>query len=70
LANKHYLYTTVDGDTFDIIALAFYGDEHYSTEIMKANPEFVGCVVFSSGTDLKVPIIESPASSTLPPWKR
>lgn len=70
MASRYYQYITVDGDTFDIISLAFYQNEHYSTEIMKANPEYVGCIVFSAGISLKIPIIEPAAASTLPPWKR
>lgn len=70
MSSKYYQYTTVDGDTFDIIALSFYGDEHYSTEIMKANPAHVGIVIFSAGIELKIPIIEPTAASSLPPWKR
>lgn len=70
MAKSYYQYETVEGDTFDIISLAFYGVEHYSTEIMKENPEHVGTVIFSAGVTLNIPIIEQPAASTLPPWKR
>lgn len=70
MSNSFYKYETVDGDTFDIIALAFTGDEYFSTEIMKANPDYVRCIIFSAGIELKIPIVEPAAASTLPPWKR
>ncbi|HYE80879.1 MAG TPA: tail protein X [Clostridia bacterium] len=70
MASSYYQYETAEGDTFDIISLAFYGDEHYSTEIMKSNPDHVGTIIFSSGVSIKIPVIEQPAASTLPPWKR
>lgn len=70
MANSYFRYETVYGDTFDIISLAFYGVEHYSTEIMKVNPDYVGTIIFSAGVNLEIPIIEQPAASTLPPWKR
>ena len=70
MAKSCYVYETVDGDTFDMIALAFYGDESYSSEIMRTNPDYVQYIVLPAGIDLKIPIIEQPAASTLPPWKR
>ncbi len=70
MARNYYIYETVDGDTFDTISLAFYEAEHYSSEIMKENPDYVSTVIFSAGVKLKIPVIEQPAASTLPPWKR
>lgn len=67
---RYYEYETVQNDTFDIIALSFYGNENYATEIMQANPLYVPYIILPSGITLKIPIIEAPAASTLPPWKR
>lgn len=67
---KHYKYKTLQGDTFDSIALDFYKSEKRSGDIMQANPEHIDTIVFSAGTELKIPVIEQRKATTLPPWKR
>jgi hypothetical protein len=68
--NGYYEYTTISGDTWDSISLDFYNDEHYTSELMNANPQYITTLVFDEGTTLKIPIIETPTPSTLPPWKQ
>jgi hypothetical protein len=63
-------YTTVQGDTFDIISLGVYDDEFKAHLIMAANPDYVHTIIFRAGIHLRIPIIEEDAPSTLPPWKR
>ncbi|GAV21614.1 tail protein X [Carboxydothermus pertinax] len=63
-------YITVQGDTWDIIALKVYGSEMYMTKLIEANPEHRETVFFSANVKLKVPEIETPIPTTLPPWKR
>lgn len=71
MSNKYYEYETLEGDTWDSIALDFYNNEFKATDIMKINPEHVKTIVFQAGIILKIPIIEEERiSSTLPPWKR
>lgn len=67
---KYYEYVTLEGDTFDSIALDFYDDEFKATELMKANPVYISTLVFSAGIKLKIPEIEIKVPTTLPPWKR
>jgi len=67
---KYYKYTTIQGDTFDAIALDFYNDEKKSSVIMQANPDYIDVLVFDAGTELRIPIVEATAPSTLPPWRR
>ena len=62
-------YTTVTGDTFDSISFNIYGKEKYSTEIMKANLDLIGTIIFESGTNINIPDIDTTEESTLPPWK-
>lgn len=62
-------YTTSQGDTFDSIALDFYGDEFKAPELILANPEYAGVIVFEAGVTLSVPELEDTAASTLPPWR-
>mgnify|MGYP000938530355 CR=1 FL=1 len=70
LNNDYFEYITMAGDTFDMIALDAYSDEFKSTEIIKANPEYSGIIVFDAGVKLKIPILEEPIPESLPPWKR
>ncbi len=67
---KYYIYKTLQGDTWDSIALDFYNSESYSSMLMQANPELITVLIFDADTELKVPILEKSAPSTLPPWKR
>ena len=39
-------YTTREGDTFDALALAMYGEERLAHRIIKFNPDTADVVVF------------------------
>lgn len=64
------VYKTVSGDYWDLISYKVYGSEIYTTELMKANPEYLNVMVFSAGMEIVCPDIEIKVSSNLPPWKR
>jgi len=70
MATKYIKYTTIQGDTFDVLALDAYGDETKAHLIIEANPQYANVITFSAGISLRIPIIEQEASATLPPWKR
>lgn len=65
-------YTTVQGDAWDSISLAVYGDEFLAGYLMAANLEHRDTVLFSGNIVLNVPAApEAPLSvNNLPPWKR
>lgn len=63
-------YTTVSGDTWDYIAYKTLGDERLASQFIEANIEHVETVIFPAGVQLKIPEIEEPISTNLPPWKR
>lgn len=63
------IYTTTQGDTWDIIALKVYGDEKYMSQLLKANPRYTDIIVFSAGVEIVCPDIED-TMEHLPPWKR
>ena len=65
-----YDYATQAGDTFDILALDAYNDELKAVEIIRANPQYAGIVVFDAGIKLRIPYLTDAAPATLPPWKR
>lgn len=63
------IYTTIQGDTWDIIAFKVYGNEKYMTALAEANPAYCDVVFFSAGVELIAPDIAKPLLD-LPPWKR
>ncbi len=63
-------YTTMAGDTFDMIALDAYNDEFRAVEIIRANAKYAGVVSFDAGITLRIPYLEESAPESLPPWKR
>jgi phage tail protein X len=67
--SKYRRYKTLQGDTWDAIALDFYGDEKYASNIIAANSAYVKTIIFDAGIELKIPIMEDTAASTLPPWR-
>lgn len=67
---QYYRYKTLQGDTFDSIALDFYNSEKYANIIMQANPKYVSTLVFDAEVELIIPIIQEETTSTLPPWKQ
>lgn len=65
----YYKHITDENDTFDKLALDFYGDEKYSVFIMQMNPDFIVTIQFEYGVELMIPILKNRDTSTLPPWK-
>lgn len=63
-------YTTISGDTWDIVAYKVYGDEMYMDMLIKANIEHKDTYIFPAGVELTLPEIDLEVSETLPPWKQ
>ena len=63
-------YTTVSGDTWDIVANKAYGNEMYMDTLIKANIEYKDTYIFPAGVVLTLPEIELTVSESLPPWKQ
>lgn len=63
-------YTTVSGDTWDIVAYKVYGNEMYMDTLIKANIEYKDTYIFPAGVALTLPEIELTVSESLPPWKQ
>ena len=63
-------YTTVQGDTWDMVSLRVYGAEKYMDRLISANPDHRHTVFFAAGVVLSVPEIDAAPPETLPPWKR
>ena len=62
---------TVEGDTFDRLALLYFNEEKLASDIIKANPDYCDVLIFEAGITLTIPedsAVVPPA--TLPPWRR
>lgn len=64
-------YLTRAGDTYDLLAIAFYNDEKKASYIIQANEKYIGTLVFEAGIIIRIPILdETDVPETLPPWRR
>ena len=63
------IYTTIQGDVWDLIAYKLYGDEKYMKNLIEANWKYIDTVVFSSGTVLNVPDIPEEEIDGVPFWR-
>lgn len=62
---------TVEGDTFDRLALEFYDDEKKASLIMGQNLDHCDTLIFEAGVELRIPIVDDvELPETLPPWRR
>ncbi|WP_302360349.1 tail protein X [uncultured Megasphaera sp.] len=64
------VYRTIQGDTWDGIAVKVYGDEKYMNELLEANQVYRETIIFSAGVILDLPDIRVQTSTILPPWKK
>lgn len=68
MANIHL---TVEGDTFDSLALQYYDEEKLAHEIIQANPDYCDTLIFDAGIELLIPDVSTVTyPETLPPWRR
>lgn len=68
MLNKHI---TVEGDTFDSLALKYYTDEKLASAIIQANPDYCDTLIFEAGVALNIPDVSTVTiPETLPPWRR
>lgn len=63
-------YTTISGDTWDIVAYKVYGNEMYMDILIKANLEYKDIYIFPAGAVLVIPETSLEISESLPPWKQ
>lgn len=63
-------YRTIQGDTWDLIAYRQLGSTDYTDQLITANLEHVGTLIFQAGVTLVLPQITDKPSWSLPPWKR
>lgn len=62
---------TIEGDTFDRLALEFYNDEKKASLIIGQNLDHCDTLIFEAGVELRIPIVDDvELPETLPPWRR
>lgn len=67
----HKIHITVEGDTFDGLALRYYNDEKMASTIIQANLDHCTTLIFEAGVSLVIPDVSSVIlPDTLPPWRR
>lgn len=68
------IYTTKQGDTWDIISKNVYNSDAYAHLILDENLKYSYIAFFDSGIEIIIPDIDSSssslASSNLPPWRK
>ena len=64
------VYKTIQGDTWDGIAVKVYGDEKYMNELLEANQAYREIIIFPANVSLSLPDIQTQTSTILPPWKK
>lgn len=62
-------YTTVQGDTWDLIAYKLYGEEKYMRYLIEANWPMLDVLIFSSGMVLTVPDLPEETDEDTPFWR-
>ncbi|WP_295156252.1 tail protein X [Selenomonas sp. AE3005] len=64
-------YTTILGDVWDMIAYKELGSTAYTAKLMEANQEHIETAMFSAGTVLTIPDIDTGNTAKhIPPWRR
>lgn len=67
-----FVWTASAGETFDMIALAVYGNEKYACDLMNANPKWARTARFEGGEEIAIPVVleqSSESGLTDAPWK-
>ena len=62
-------YTTVQGDTWDIIAKKVYGNEKYAGYLMENNRLLLEYMIFPGGITLDIPELTEETDPDLPIWR-
>lgn len=63
-------YTSIQGDTWDMIAYKVYGKESAIVQLIEANSDLANIAIFPSGVQVICPTIAPEASHILPPWRK
>ncbi|MCI7097537.1 MAG: tail protein X [Lachnospiraceae bacterium] len=62
-------YTTIQGDTWDLISYKLYGAERFMKYLIEANWPLLDVLVFSAGTIINVPDLPEDPDEDRPFWR-
>ena len=62
-------YTTIQGDSWDLISYNHYGDEKYMRYLIQANWDYADVLVFQAGVVLNVPDLPEEPDEDMPFWR-
>lgn len=62
-------YTTIQGDTWDLISFRVFGEEKYMRYLIEANWDLADVLSFSSGAKISVPELPEEADEDAPFWR-
>lgn len=62
-------YTTVQGDTWDLISYKIFGEERYMKCLIEANWDYADVLVFTSGIALAIPDVPGDIDTDVPFWR-
>ena len=63
-------YTTIQGDTWDMIAKRVYGAEKHLDHLMQHNFSLLDYFVFPAGMKVNTPKLPENTGADLPPWRK
>lgn len=63
-------YTTISGDTWDMIAKRVYGSEKHLDFLMAHNFNLLDYFVFPAGVEVNTPALPENAGADLPSWRK
>lgn len=61
-------YTTIQGDTWDLIAYKLWGSEYLLPLLFEANPKYKDVLIFEGGLLLNVPEVMVEEVTERPEW--
>lgn len=62
-------YTTIQGDTWDLISHNLYGDEKYMRYLIQANWDYANVLIFKAGVIINVPDLPEEPDEDMPFWR-
>ncbi|WFR55352.1 tail protein X [Anaerocolumna sp. AGMB13025] len=64
------IYTTVQGDTWDLISYKVYGTSKHIGLLMQSNYNLLDTFIFSAGIEIMVPELTEEETDELPDWRK
>ncbi len=62
-------YTTIQGDTWDLIAYRLFGAEKYMRYLFEANWQYADIMIFLAGIELVIPELPEEPGEDMPFWR-